>query len=543
MAVDAAFPLGASTLVRREATIAAGLAGVVGALLVAFGPPAGDAAAHLYRTELVREGVLVWDGSWYAGHYPLASYSVLFYLPAAVVGPVAVAFLGCVAAASLFAALTIRLWGDAAVLSSRVFAVLAAAPLFTGTYSFAAGTATALGALVLLERGRTVAALACAFLTAAFSPLAFLFLCLVLVAVAIDRRPGRRRLLAVGGGLAAIGGLALGLALAFPAEGRFGFRWQELSWALIACGIGAALAWRAPRARVLALVFVALGIACVVAFLVPSPVGSNVTRFRTAVLPLAILVVSLRGFRPWSIVLPALGAAAFYSVSPFVAVATGLGDTRAASASFWQPVVSFVRAQGSPDYRVDVVPTFDNWEAYHLPREGVALTRGWYRQLDLAANEVLYGDDLTGAAYRAWLRSVGARFVVLPLTTLDRVAAEPQAALLRSGRSGLREVARLPGAIVYELPDATPVLSGPAAARLTVNAHDRLEGEVAAPGRYLLRVRWTPFLAVEAGDVCLERAPGGMTALVARRAGPFALAVPGPGEVLATALGRRHAAC
>ena len=89
--------------------------------------------------------------------------------------------------------------------------------------------------------------------------------------------------------------------------------------------------------------------------------------------------------------------ASVYTFSPYVAVATGLGDTRAARAEFWRPALAFLRADPNPNYRVDVVPTFDNWEAYYVPQAGFALARGWYRQLDLARNPALYRATLTGA--------------------------------------------------------------------------------------------------------------------------------------------------
>src|SRR5687767_10229975 len=77
---------GLLALGRYEALRSMALAAVPAALLIALTPTGGDAAAHLYRTLLVREGVFVWDNLWFAGQYPLASYSLLYYLPAALVG-------------------------------------------------------------------------------------------------------------------------------------------------------------------------------------------------------------------------------------------------------------------------------------------------------------------------------------------------------------------------------------------------------------------------------------------------------------------------
>jgi hypothetical protein len=544
MAVDAArVAVRATSLARREALLASALSAAVGLALAAFGPPAGDAAAHLYRNELVRDGVLVWDGLWYGGHYPLASYSPLFYLPAALVGAEALALLAVVASAALFAILVIREWGDRARWSARAFAVLACAPIFTGTYAYAAGAAAALGALVLLQRGRPWLALACAALAAGLSPLAFAFLGLVVVAVAAVRRPPVATTAVVGAGMAGIAGALLGLGVAFPEDGRYGFRVTELLYALVACAWIALIALRSRRGRLLAAVLLVIGLGCVVSFVVASPVGSNLTRFRAYAFPLALLAACLVSFRPRWLTAPAVALALFYSVSPYVAVATDLGDTRAASSRFWASTLDVLRVRTSVDYRVDVVPTFDNWEAYHVPAAGVPLARGWYRQLDLARNGILYRESLTGGEYRAWLRSRGVRYVVLPLARLDRLGAASQAALLRSGRSGLVEVARTPQTIVYELPAATPILTGPARAQLTAYEHARIAGTVGAPGSYTLRVSPTPYLAVRSGSVCLEPGAGGTTRLVASRAGPFELGVPGPGELLRIAFGARPAAC
>lgn len=544
MAVDTArVAVRATSLARREALLAVALSAAVGLALAVFGPPAGDGAAHLYRTELVREGVLVWDGLWYGGHYPLASYSALFYLPAALVGAQALALVAVVASAALFAVLTVREWGERARWPARAFAVLACAPLFTGTYAYAAGLAAALGALVLLQRGRPWAALGCAALAAGFSPLAFALLALTVCATAIVRRPPAGLAVRFGAGLAVIGGVLLGLEAVFPQGGRYGFRASELAYALVACAWIALIARRSRHGRLLAAVLLVLGAACVVAFVVPSPVGSNLTRFRAFAFPLALLAACLVSFRPRWLTLPAVALAAFYSVSPYVAVATDLGDTRAATARFWAPTLEAVRARTGPDFRVDVVPTFDNWEAYHVPGADLPLARGWYRQVDLDRNGVLYRDSLTGGEYRAWLRSQGVRLVVLPLAPLDRLGALPQARLLRSGRSGLVEVARTPQAAVYELPDATPILTGPAAARITAYEHARIAGVVGAPGAYTLRVAPTPYLTVAGGAVCLEPGANGTTRLVASRAGPFELRVPGPAELLRIAFGARPGGC
>ena len=100
--------------------------------------------------------------------------------------------------------------------------------------------------------------------------------------------------------------------------------------------------------------------------------------------------------------------------------------------------------------------------------------------------------------------------------------ADREAALLRSGRSGLVPVFRSEDWTIYSLPNATPILTGPADAAVDLLDHETLAGHVEGPGTYRLRVRWTPYRRVR-GPVCIARAPDGMTSVPARAAGRFML--------------------
>src|SRR5688572_16533385 len=139
--METAAAVRAPAAVRNETLAVAALAAVTAVLVAAFAPPGGDSAAHLYRTELLRDGVLLWDNLWFAGHYPFVSYSLLYYLPAAVLGNVPLVIAATVASAALFASIALNEWGASARWPVRLFAVLAAGPLFTGTYSYALGLA------------------------------------------------------------------------------------------------------------------------------------------------------------------------------------------------------------------------------------------------------------------------------------------------------------------------------------------------------------------------------------------------------------------
>ncbi len=512
----------AVALARVEPVVAGFLAAASALAVAVLAPPGGDAAAHLYRTELLREGVALWDYLWFGGQYPLASYSLLYYFPAALLGNVPLVVAAAVVTAALFASIATAEWGERARWPARLFGVLAAGPIYTGTYSYAVGLAAALATLRLLQVGRRRSAVVAAALALGFSPLAFAFLCVALAAVALGRRPAGT--VAVGAGVALVAAGQLAVVALFPAEGRYPFSPFSLAAVLAVALLGAALAWRADHARVLAPFFVLWATVCVVAFAVPSPFGDNLARLRGLVLPLVLLAAVLAAFRPRALAVAALAAAAVYNFGPDVsALPKRIEDRPTATAAFWQPALEFLRERSTPDYRVEVVPTFGHWEAYFVPRAGFALARGWYRQLDLAANPELYADPLDPGRYRAWLRRLGVRYVLLPQARLGPLGAEREADLLRSGRSGLRLVRASGDWSIYELPRATPILTGTGRAGLSTVQHDRVTGHVSAPGMYVLRIRYTPHARVS-GPVCLRRRADGMTALVARAAGRFELA-------------------
>ena len=505
-----------------ESIVAAALAAASALAVVALAPPGGDTAAHLYRTELVRDGVTLWDNLWFAGHYPLASYSLLYYLPAALVGNVPLVVAGVVASAALFAALATHEWGAAARWSARAFGVAAAGPLYTGTYSYALGLAAALAALRLLQLGRPALAVAGAAISLAFSPLAFAFLSLALAAATIVRRPPRRSVGVLLLALAAVAAAQLAVMAAFPSAGRYPFSPVSLGSTLGVSALAAALALRAERARLLAVFFVLWAAVNLAAFLVPSPFGDNLTRLRALVFPLVLLVAVLVEFRPRWLAAAALAAALAYNVAPDLsALPKRAGDVRTAEQAYWAPALDFVLPRAGAEFRVTVVPTFGHWEAYWVPRSGLALARGWYRQIDMAENPELYR-RVEPQTYRRWLRRLGVRYVLVPSARLGALRADEEAELLRSRRSGLARVYDEGEWSIYELRGATPILTGPAAAKLTQLEHDLVAGSVSAPGRYRLRIRHTAYWDVR-GDVCIARAADGMTTLVAKRATRFEL--------------------
>src|SRR5262249_57237523 len=124
-----------------------------------------------------------------------------------------------VASTLLFASIARREWGEAALWPSRAFGICAAAPLFTGLYSYSLGFAAMLGALRALQSRRTAVACVLAAITLGFSPLAFVFLCLVLASMLVVRRRLTGSAVAIGGAIALLAAFEVLVLRLFPSEG------------------------------------------------------------------------------------------------------------------------------------------------------------------------------------------------------------------------------------------------------------------------------------------------------------------------------------
>jgi hypothetical protein len=274
------------------------------------------------------------------------------------------------------------------------------------------------------------------------------------------------------------------------------------------------------------MVFVAYLGLNVATFLVHGPVGSNSTRlFSMAGVPLLWLAANVSRRRSWTVLAPMLGLALALQLGPAVRNAYSAWSDPATAAPFWRPAVQFLDARRSVQYRTEVVATAGHWEAFYLARRRIPLARGWYRQDDFPQNAVLYRRAISGRAYRAWLRRVGVRYVLLPHAPLD-YSAHAEARLLRSGRSGLRLVAALPHWTVFALPHPTPILTGEesvADARVLQLGDARIRLWLPAPGGYELRTSFSPYWSTDQSNVCIAPGAAGMTHIETPRAGELTL--------------------
>src|SRR5436309_3434788 len=72
----------------------------------------------------------------------------------------------------------------------------------------------------------------------------------------------------------------------------------ELMCILTFCVFGALLAWRVEHSRTLRWFFIAYGVVSLATYAFTSPLGENIARVRLVALPIAVLVLSLRRWRP-----------------------------------------------------------------------------------------------------------------------------------------------------------------------------------------------------------------------------------------------------
>lgn len=498
----------------REALLSAAAAAFVAALLAWLGPPGTDLAAHAYqRTLFLQHGFTLWNNFWYAGRYSFVTYSLLYYPLAAWLGIRLLAVATIALAALAFAVVLGREWGPTARWSSRSFAVVWAGIVLSAAFPFALGMALALLAIWALQSGARWRSAAFAALTLAASPLAFLLLVVVLSGVALARRDALRRNWVTVAGVAAAGLAELVLWRIFPGGGRFPFSFTEAAAGVAFCVVGLVFTWRVESARVLRFVFAVYLAAYVASYLIPSAVGENVGRLRYAAIPLAVLVFSLRKWRPLVPGIAVLLLAVSWNVTPLAASYFKNGADITVQPRTWPVAIAFLHEHLGPSFRVEAVDTATHWPAVYLADAGIPIARGWFRQDDFPQNAVLYG-KLGARTYLDWLHGLGVKYVVLSDAAPD-YSARGEAKLLRSGRSGLTPVLLTRSLTIFVVPHARPIITGPAQPRLASLTGSGMTAVVHRGGTYRIAVRYSPYWRASHG--CLSKGKDGMLRLATRR--------------------------
>jgi hypothetical protein len=534
------------TWLARPWTIALAVSIPLAVLYLILQPPSGDLAAATYRSELfARVGLTLWDNGWYSGHY-LPGYSLLAPVLGALLGNRLLLALATVAAAGLFGAIAQRTFSaGGARIAAGSFALGVSVTMLSGRVAFSLGLAVGLLAVLALQRGRTLAAVALAVLASLASPVAGAFLALAGLAFAVAG--GRQRGFAV---VAAALAPILLLTLAFPEGGWEPFApsvfWPGLAGvALIALMLprvagGTATADRAaegrpadraaaslsPRAaRMLAWGAWLYALALIGAFALHTPVGSNAARLGE-LFAAALVAGVLWEHHRFALLLLAPVLLYWQLETPISDVSELVGDP-SVNASYYAPLLGELRERsGGAPLRVEVPMMGTHWESVYLPEHGsILLARGWERQLDTRYAALFYengGRSLTPAAYRAWLYENAISYVALPGARLD-FAGEAEGRLIARGLPYLREAWRSAHWRLFAVAGA-PALAQPPALLSAIDA-DSFTLRVPRPGSYAVRVRFTPYWALERGHGCVRSAPGGWTLVDARAAGTIRVGI------------------
>jgi hypothetical protein len=505
--------------------VMAGLLGGVLSLVWALwlARDAGDLAAQYAWTAFARQHPgSAYNLSWYGGIHP-ASYSVISPYVMAWIGVRTTGVLACTGSAALGGLLLARSGIRRPLLPALWLSVAVWCNIACGRVTYMLGMVFALMAAILVLDGtgryrpRPVLAAVLGTVATLCSPVAALFIEVLAAALFLVGRRRHAFLLAPGPPL-----VIAATTLLFPSSGVQPFPWYS---ALLTIGAASAVAvlvppaWRSVRAG--AWVY-AVGVG--LCWALPTPIGSNVERLAllagAAILICAATVGEPRSRRTIATYVAAAGLAAWTVAQPVA----DLINTAPAAATIAdaRPLIAELHQLNAQQGRVEVVPLRTHWEAAGIAPY-VNLARGWNRQADVERNPQFYDGTLTAASYRDWLRDWSVGYVVLPSTEPDS-AGIAEARIIAAGHTWLPlvwsdadwRVYRVEGSHALASAPATAAYAGPAA--LTVH--------VPRGGSALLRIAWSPWLAIEGVDddtnprACLAQ-NGSWTELFAPAGGTF----------------------
>ncbi|MER0243636.1 MFS transporter [Streptomyces sp. HSW2009] len=490
------------------ALIVAGLLHLVWVFAVANG--GGDMAAQDAWAEFaLQHPGSAYNLAWYGGMHPV-SYSVVSPYLMAVLGVRTTMVIAGTISAGLVALLLVRSRAVRKPLWPALYATFAlVCNAVSGRVTFGLGTMFGLAALAVIfawpTRWRSTRALhrvlrwLLAALLAALatmgSPVAGLFVGIVAAALWLTKR----RWAAYALGVTPTIVVALSSWL-FPFSGE-----QPMSlWSAILpflCGVGAVV-FCPPQWRTVRFVGGLYALGVFLAWLIPSQIGSNITRLGMlfggvvllAALPeyrLPSRADLLRSGRKWVALATAVVAVTvwqgFKSIDDII-------NTRpsAAWARELAPLLDQFEKIDAKQGRVEVVPAKSHRESSALLRY-VNLARGWNRQADLERNPLFYDGSITPHSYRTWLSRWAVHYVVLPAGKVDN-AGEQEAELVRDGLPYLRLMWSNASWKLYEVENPTPVAEPPG--KLISAEPDQLTITVKKAGPVLIRVPYSPWLGL-----------------------------------------------
>jgi hypothetical protein len=527
---------------RPEWLPAVALSAALAALMLIWDPRVGDLAAQVFHTEVFEHtGLAIWNGSWYAGHYTL-NYSLLFPPAASLLGPQWVGLIAVVASSYLFDRIVQEHWGTEARWATLWFAAGVVTLLADGQLTFALGVAFGLAALRELQAGRGWLAVLAAAACPLASPVAGAFLAGAIAAGLWERGERVNR----AGVAAAVVSIVLTVApnLAFPEPGRFPFVFSSFVAIPLWCAGALFLLWGAKGEGRVRRVIIGYGLASTLIFLIPNALGGNAVRLG-ALFGGPVLAAALLAHRPlpvgvggpaepgpglappvrwiprWfytAVLIAALAGSLYWQFTASVTqIARAVGDP-STKASYFEPTARWLMTHGARGTRIEVPPTANHWESAYLAPK-FELARGWLRQLDTARDGIFYKEGaLTDTSYERWLRNNAITYVALPLgAPLDYSSIEERHLIL-SDPSYLKERFHDAHWRIYEVADPRPLVAplGNGAASAIQVGRQGFALDVTRPGRFLVRLNFTPYWSISEGSGCLLRKGDWTIARVAR---------------------------
>lgn len=513
--------------------VAGTLAAACVALLMArAGIPGWDDPAHTYKVYLLRHGQSVfWDNLWYGGGYGSVGYGFLFYLLALLVPAKVIVVLSAGVVPVFFYLYQRDMWRIASVAPAWALAAVMSIYLAHGQDPFILALALTLGGLAALARGHALLGALPVGVAIFANPMALVVCGVFIVADVVTDAGVRRRYAVFVAAVAPFVVLRVLIGWAFTEPGAYLNETTQLLLYLGFALAGVAVAGiNAEHSRrrfvVLFLTYAAL---CVASFVTPgSPIGNNVGRFFFVfALPLFVLLrrsQMRRGVLGIDLALISLVAFALLQISAPYSHFTRRDERPQTTAAFFAPALAVAAERHDSDHRIHVVALRRHWEAAYFPAAGYAITRGWYRQADAIHNSLFY-TPYEEAAYVAWLRRMGVEYIYLPHAPLDAWSRREAGILAAS--SAFDVVERRGSWTIYRLRDAEPLAVGldGGVARVTGMGHRVLAVRVDRPGRYLLKVTWSPYWRLERGHGRLAQASGRFILLRAEHPGDYALQV------------------
>jgi hypothetical protein len=316
------------------------------------------------------------------------------------------------------------------------------------------------------------------------SPLAGLFLGIVLVAVGITDRARRRLAVCAGSTVLLVAG---SMAIIFPGTGTMPFAFADT----VPPGLGCIAVLLVCRNSVIRWTTAIVLLSFPILLVYPGAIGGNITRFGWVCA--APIVIGYARLPRRALALTTL-ALMLWPLGDLAGQLTSSANP-SAQAAYYAPLSSqlnrYLASGGSAGIgqRVELVDTKNHWGSVYLA--DLSLARGWDRQADVANNPIFYHSGaLTAASYRAWLDSLAVALVAVPAAPLDYASID-EAALIGRGLDYLKPVWSSSTWKLYRVVDPTPLVSG-ATIRSVSSTGVVLTGPRDSP--IAVRVRWSPYI-------------------------------------------------